>query len=69
MSHCSLDLGEIEMWIRVGRKLDVAIALREPLDHDIGEVAIGDRFVDHSEPAADACSLHDLVARLALVRV
>ena len=40
MSHyCSLDLGHIEVWILVGRELDVAIALREPLDYDVGEVA------------------------------
>ena len=59
--HCSLSLGQAEVWILGDRKLDVAIALREPLDYGVGEVIIGDKFVDRGEPAADVCSLHDVI--------
>lgn len=45
--------------ILVARKLDVAIALWEPLDGDVSRVTIGHGFLDRGESAADARSLHE----------
>ena len=55
-----LDFRLVEVGVVVCHQLDIAVALWEPLDCDVGEVAIGDTILVGGESTAEARSLHDI---------